>query len=78
MPISEKIDHILQVRRDDISPKYIELWEKSKPLIKLAYDVRSLTSNPSWQLLLNRNPDIKKIWDEKGKSAKEFIVTCTE
>jgi len=77
--IAQTISDIIATRQNDIKPKLNDLWSDSKPLIKLASDLKILIESSEWPLLLNRNPEFKKIWDacveENAEGEKKHLVS---
>ena len=77
--IAQIISDIITTRQNDIRPKLNNLWCDSKPLIKLATDLKNLIESSEWSLLLKRNPEFKKIWDacleENAEGEKKHCVS---
>lgn len=80
--IAQTISDIITTRQNDIRPKLNNLWRDSKPLIKLANDLKTLINSSEWPILLNRNPEFKKIWDEcvedDGGVKKHYVTSFIE
>ncbi len=73
MSIAQKIQRIVECRKNDIAPKFNALWESAKIQIEFAHNLQTLLDDEKWHILLNKYPEFMRDWQSISNSVEEYI-----